>query len=120
MPDLSEERSQWIRRLEERDRESDRNWWIAFWLSFFLGAVGADRFYLGYPYLGLLKLATFGGFGVWWLVDLGLLLSDRIVDDEGRAVRRPAQASIGPVFNPRPPHREIEPKEPGNPSGSGS
>ena len=42
-------------------------------LSFFVGLLGADRFYLGYYFLGFLKLFTVGGFFVWWIIDFILL-----------------------------------------------
>lgn len=38
-------------------------------LSWILGYVGADRFYRGELVIGLLKLITLGGFGIWYLVD---------------------------------------------------
>merc|ERR1719440_2657870 len=42
----------------------------AFFWSLFLGFLGADYFYLGYPLWGLCKLFTLGGFGFWWLIDI--------------------------------------------------
>jgi len=42
----------------------------AFFYSIFLGYVGADYFYLGFPLWGLAKLCTLGGAGFWWLVDI--------------------------------------------------
>lgn len=43
---------------------------ISLILSVFVGELGIDRFYIGDIGLGVVKLITCGGFGVWWLVDL--------------------------------------------------
>ena len=42
-------------------------------LSVLLGWCGADRIYLGYIGVGLLKMFTLGGVGVWWAIDIFLL-----------------------------------------------
>ncbi len=47
---------------------------IALLLSFFGGTLGIDRFYIGDIGLGLLKLITAGGCGIWWFVDLFLIM----------------------------------------------
>ncbi len=71
-----------IYRTVPDDRKSDfsnrfnaqaRNPVVIFGLSAFLGCFGIDRFVLGQVLLGILKLITAGGFGVWYLIDLFLV-----------------------------------------------
>ncbi len=59
---------------------SNREWIVTMLLSFTLGAFGVDRFYLGYTGMGIGKLLTFGGCGIWALIDF-ILIAMRSVDD---------------------------------------
>lgn len=47
-------------------------------LSVLLGWCGADRIYLGHVGVGILKLFTLGGVGLWWLIDIALLCTGRL------------------------------------------
>jgi TM2 domain-containing membrane protein YozV len=42
-------------------------------MSIIFGALGVDRFIMGHIGLGILKLITLGGCGIWWLVDVVLI-----------------------------------------------
>lgn len=55
--------------------------WLFAWL---LGYLAIDRFYLGKIGTGILKLITFGGFGLWYLIDLILVLAGGQHDKQGR------------------------------------
>lgn len=48
--------------------------WVAFFLCFFLGYLGAHKFYEGKTGLGVLYLFTFGLCGIGWIVDTIVLL----------------------------------------------
>ncbi len=59
---------------------SDRSRGVALALGFFGGVFGLHRFYVGKNGTGLGMLLTFGGFGVWWLYDMVLLVSGEFRD----------------------------------------
>lgn len=42
--------------------------------SIFLGALAVDRFSLGYSAIAVGKLMTLGGLGIWWAIDIFLLI----------------------------------------------
>lgn len=65
-------------------QESDKSFVTTWLLSWFLGTLGIDRFYLGQVGLGVAKLLTFGGCGIWAFVDLVLVLTGNMKDAQGR------------------------------------
>ncbi len=64
-----------------------KSWMLAVLLSVFLGTLGIDRFYLGYTGLGVLKLLTCGGFGLWWVIDAVMLFVNGLPDAQGKPLQ---------------------------------
>lgn len=59
----------------------DKN--VALILSVIFGMLGVDRFYLGYPLIGLIKLLTFGCFGVLWIADIICIAMGKLKPNNG-------------------------------------
>ncbi len=78
----------WFQAAEIPGVFSDKDWLTAVLLSLFVGILGIDRFYLGYTGLGILKLITCGGLGIWALIDLILIVMGRLPDANGLPLRR--------------------------------
>jgi hypothetical protein len=62
---------------------SSKDWLTALLLSFFLGGLGIDAFYLGKTGQGVGKLLTAGGCGVWALIDFILIATRSTKDSTG-------------------------------------
>ena len=68
------------------DAVSDKSRLVALLLCWFLGWLGLHRFYVGKTGTGILMIVTFGGFGLWILFDLIMIIIGSFTDVEGRTV----------------------------------
>ena len=65
---------------------SDVDWTTLLILSVLLGGLGVDRFFSGHIGLGVLKLLTIGGCGIWALIDIIMIATGKFRDGDGRLV----------------------------------
>lgn len=64
----------------------EKSFLVTWLLALLVGVLGVDRFYLGKVGTGILKLITFGGLGIWALIDLILVLTNSTRDAKGLAL----------------------------------
>ncbi|MGF9891613.1 TM2 domain-containing protein [Priestia megaterium] len=66
---------------------SEKNWLVTVLLCFFLGGLGAHRFFVGKIGTGIVMLVTLGGFGIWSLIDLIVIIIGKFKDSEGNLIK---------------------------------
>jgi TM2 domain-containing membrane protein YozV len=71
----------------ENTQISDKQFVPTLLLCFFLGFMGVHRFYVGKIGTGILQLFTFGGLGIWSLVDFILIVVGSFKDKDGRVIK---------------------------------
>lgn len=52
-------------------------------ICIFVGGLGIHRFYLGYTGIGIIQLLTFGGCGIWALIDLIMIITGDLKPNGG-------------------------------------
>jgi len=65
---------------------SDKKILPAFILCWFFGFLGVHRFYTGKVGTGIAMIFTFGGLGIWVLIDLINIVMGNFTDAEGNAI----------------------------------
>jgi hypothetical protein len=56
---------------------------VALVLALLVGGLGIHRFYLGYIWQGVVQLLTFGGLGIWALIDLIRIITGDLQPKDG-------------------------------------
>ena len=67
---------------------SQQDWLVALLLCFFIGVIGAHRFYVGKIGTGLLMVFTLGGLGIWTFIDLILIIVGKFKNKDGEVLSR--------------------------------
>ena len=67
--------------------EQRNKWIVCLLLCWFLGVFGAHRFYTGHTALGVVQLLTFGGCGIWVLIDFIIIVSGNFKDAQGNPIK---------------------------------
>jgi len=67
---------------------SDKDWMTTLLLAILVGALGVDHFYAGKIGTGILKLITFGGCGIWALIDIIMIVTESYKDGNGNIIKK--------------------------------
>lgn len=71
----------------ENIEKSEKGFVPTLLLCLFVGFLGVHRFYVGKIGTGILMLLTFGGFGIWSLIDLILIACGSFKDKKGLLIK---------------------------------
>ena len=74
---------------QQNNTFQDDRWLPALLFCFFLGPFGAHRFYLGQIGTAVIQLLTLGGCGIWYLIDLIMIIVGKYKDANGNYIKSP-------------------------------
>ena len=65
-----------------------KDWLTTLLLCFFLGQFGVHRFFTGHTGIGVAQLLTLGGCGIWTLIDLIMIITQKFKDANGNLLNK--------------------------------
>lgn len=68
-------------------RSEDRDWLVTLILCIFGGCLGIHSFYNGKIGIGVAQILTCGGCGIWTIVDLILICTNKYTDCDGKPLK---------------------------------
>lgn len=71
----------------KNEQKSEKGFVPMLLLCFFLGGLGAHRFYVGKTGTGILMLLTLGGLGIWTIIDFVIIATGSFTDNEGFKIK---------------------------------
>jgi hypothetical protein len=86
--EFDKKKEELLNRNESSGLTTDNTWLITLLLCLFVGFLGIHRFYVGKSGTGFLQIITFGGFGLWVLIDLIMIVMGKFTDKEGNFISR--------------------------------
>jgi TM2 domain-containing membrane protein YozV len=78
-----QQQSQWGMQQPYQQMGMQKDWLTTLLLCIFVGFLGVHRFYTGHIAIGVVQLLTFGGCGIWWIVDLIMIATGTYTDSNG-------------------------------------
>jgi len=69
------------------ESKSEKDFLAIMLLCFFLGYLGMHRFYAGKVGTGIFMLLTFGGFGIWTIIDFLYIVTGNFKDGKGLKIK---------------------------------
>ena len=78
-----QQQPQWGMQQPYQQMGMQKDWLTTLLLCIFVGILGVHRFYTGHIGIGVVQLLTFGGCGIWWLVDLIMIATGTFTDSNG-------------------------------------
>ena len=86
--EFDKKKEELLNRNESSGLTTDNTWLVTLLLCLFVGFLGIHRFYVGKSGTGFLQIITFGGFGLWVLIDLIMIVVGKFTDKEGNFISR--------------------------------
>jgi len=87
---------------------SDKDFVITLLICVFLGGLGVHRFFVDKIGTGVLMLVTLGGLGIWWIIDIILIVTSSFEDSEGRVIVYQAAGATNTTPGTHVPEKVVE------------